>query len=257
MLLGSHLERTNNMKLFFILLSLVIIHTASVADVYAVACNPPQTGNYTISADCAFSGTINGVDSGTGTTNTAQLHISSGILTINASQIIAVGTLILEGGSVALPINNTGAIKTRAAVYLVDADADGYPATTIQYAGGSPPADGRRRNVMTSLTLTDCYDQSAQAFPGQTLFFSAHRGDTSFDYNCDLATTKGYDICTCACGNDCLATPVCNFTQGAWAAACGTSVASGPVSCSRTAGVYGECTSCTGNGSVNTLMECR
>jgi hypothetical protein len=31
----------------------------------------------------------------------------------------------------------------------------------------------------------DCYDQNADAFPGQTKFFSTDRGDGSLDYDCD------------------------------------------------------------------------
>jgi prepilin-type N-terminal cleavage/methylation domain-containing protein len=39
-------------------------------------------------------------------------------------------------------------------------------------------------------TSTDCYDSNANAYPGQTAWFSVDRGDGSYDYNCDgLSTT--------------------------------------------------------------------
>lgn len=243
------------MKLLLSLLFLSAICALLTPHVYAAACSPPLTGNFTISTDCAFSGTVNGVDSGADNTNTAQLTVSSGLLTINANQTILVGTLILSGGSIAMPVDNTGALKTRAAVYMIDSDSDGYPENTTQYY--TQPPGGRRRNLLTSVSSTDCYEGNPNVFPGQTQYFTVHRGDSSFDYNCDSVETKGYDICTCSCSNDCLATPVCTFTTGSYAAACGTSVVSGPTSCTRTADVYGNCTACTGNGSTNTLMECR
>ena len=31
----------------------------------------------------------------------------------------------------------------------------------------------------------DCYDRNPEAFPGQTKYFPTHRGDNSFDYNCN------------------------------------------------------------------------
>jgi len=35
------------------------------------------------------------------------------------------------------------------------------------------------------LDNTDCFDENADAQPGQTGFFTAERGDGRFDYNCD------------------------------------------------------------------------
>lgn len=39
--------------------------------------------------------------------------------------------------------------------------------------------------LISPLLGTDCYDYNADARPGQTSFFTVHRGDESFDYNCD------------------------------------------------------------------------
>lgn len=125
----------------------------------AVSCNPPVGGNLTISSDCAFSGTVDGVDSGTGAANTAVLSVSSGILTINPGQTISVGSLNMTGGSVAL----SGVIKIGTPLWMTDADSDGYPAATTQYAQASAPTNGRRRNLMTSLSTIDTNDSQACA----------------------------------------------------------------------------------------------
>lgn len=43
--------------------------------------------------------------------------------------------------------------------------------------------------TLTSNTL-DCYDNNANAKPGQTAYFGTNRGDGSFDYDCDGSVTR-------------------------------------------------------------------
>ncbi|MEY3211676.1 MAG: hypothetical protein RIT28_2157 [Pseudomonadota bacterium] len=50
---------------------------------------------------------------------------------------------------------------------------------------------------------TDCYDKNDDARPDQTEYFSTHRGDGSFDYDCDGADvrlTTAYGKCNVSCG---------------------------------------------------------
>ena len=42
-----------------------------------------------------------------------------------------------------------------------------------------------RRPANATSRKGDCYDKNKSAFPGQTAFFSTHRGDGKYDYNCD------------------------------------------------------------------------
>jgi len=42
----------------------------------------------------------------------------------------------------------------------------------------------------TSLPYTDCYDENSNVHPGQSNYYAGHRGDGSFDYNCDGSATK-------------------------------------------------------------------
>lgn len=67
-----------------------------------------------------------------------------------------------------------------------DADSDTYYSTA-----GSSICTGASCPVGYSGTQgNDCYDSNANANPGQASWFSSHRGDGSFDYNCDGLSTK-------------------------------------------------------------------
>ncbi len=104
------------------------------------------------------------------------------------------------GGSCAAPATcdsgtclcggKTCAAGTSCVVWHLDKDGDGFgstDATTDQVAcsDSSPGAS-------FVLDGTDCYDENLYVFPGQTQYFSAHRGDNSFDYDCDGAESKQY-----------------------------------------------------------------
>ncbi|MCK4588473.1 hypothetical protein KAT60_01520 [Candidatus Woesebacteria bacterium] len=126
---------------------------ASVSPIHAVECSHPISGNYVYNGDCTFRTGVDGVDTGTGSTNTATLTAQSGILIVYSGDTLTFGSMILTGGSVTVQ----GTLKPGTPLWIVDADADGYPATTTQYAQTSAPTNGRRRNLMTSLTI-DCDD---------------------------------------------------------------------------------------------------
>jgi hypothetical protein len=125
---------------------------------YAVDCNRNISGNFTMSSDCTFAGLVDGVDTGAGASNTAILTAQSGMLTVSSNQTVAFGSLSLTGGSIAL----SGELKIGMPLWVVDADADGYPLAATQYAQTGAPANGRRRNLMTSLTV-DCDDSTYSA----------------------------------------------------------------------------------------------
>jgi hypothetical protein len=47
----------------------------------------------------------------------------------------------------------------------------------------------------------DCYDANTSAKPGQTAFFATHRGDGSFDYDCNGGSEKQYaNVTGFSCG---------------------------------------------------------
>lgn len=126
------------------------------------ACNFHQSMS-TINKDVSWSqsctidtGTINGIDKGTGSENTALLTISSGSITINANAKLITGSLLLNGSNIA--VQDTGTINIGAPIYITDADADGYPTNFTLY---DTTASGRRRlSLMSSFTTADCGDST-------------------------------------------------------------------------------------------------
>lgn len=70
-----------------------------------------------------------------------------------------------------------------------DADGDGYAVLSGE----------KICKANASFLEMDCYDANVNANPGQTNYFTVHRGDGSFDYNCNSAEEKqwvqGYSSC--------------------------------------------------------------
>ena len=89
-------------------------------------------------------------------------------------------SIIINSGSII--IGTGGMINNNADLYMTDSDSDGYSPNSTQYAGSA--AGRRRRYLLNSISNLDCYDSNANARPFQAGYFSAHRGDGSFDYNC-------------------------------------------------------------------------
>jgi hypothetical protein len=101
-------------------------------------------------------------------------------------------------------------------VYYRDADGDGFGSPQISLASCSKP-DGYVDNA------NDCYDSNEKAKPGQTGRFKEHRGDGSYDYDCDGAATPIKDrvaivpdLSTAACPPPPKQTVACDYaTQSA------------------------------------------
>jgi hypothetical protein len=83
-----------------------------------------------------------------------------------------------------------------AQTFYRDQDGDGYgdPNDSMMLCAPVPP--------YTTTNSGDCYDQNANARPGQTQYFGSHRGDGSFDFNCDSVAEQQYTAiyaCTAFC----------------------------------------------------------
>lgn len=139
--------------LFFVFCYL-LSDTINAADCSEVA----PIGNLTLTTSCTFSGTVNGVDNGTGSQNTASLTMAStGTLTVGATQKVAMGSLTIQtGGSIA--IFDGGSLNFGTPLWMTDLDTDGYPSDTTQYAQSIPPPSGRRRNEVVTMTIPDTND---------------------------------------------------------------------------------------------------
>lgn len=77
--------------------------------------------------------------------------------------------------------------------FYADTDGDGYGDASLPRGTctNSAPAGHVANN-------SDCYDESANARPGQTTYFSTRRGDASYDYNCDGSMTPEHALGGCS-----------------------------------------------------------
>jgi len=78
--------------------------------------------------------------------------------------------------------------------FYYDDDGDTYGVPGLQECwceGGAWP--------YTGVVSTDCYDYNANAYPGQTAYFTADRGDGDFDYDCSRSEEKQYTSISGGC----------------------------------------------------------
>ena len=78
--------------------------------------------------------------------------------------------------------------------YYYDGDGDGYGSSSYQCLCAAS-------GYYDSTLATDCYDANANAYPGQTSYFTSNRGDGSYDYDCDGSESKQYTS-TYSCSTD-------------------------------------------------------
>ncbi|MCC6216527.1 MAG: hypothetical protein IT376_16815 [Polyangiaceae bacterium] len=93
---------------------------------------------------------------------------------LHATVVEALGPLHAALGGVA----NAAELQCADAWWFADDDADGFGDPARRLRAAVPPAG----HVPNSL---DCFDRNAEARPGQQQRFEQHRGDGSFDYDCD------------------------------------------------------------------------
>ena len=115
--------------------------------------------------------------------------------------------------------------------YYRDSDDDtfGDAGDTVSVCGAGAPPDGYVANS------NDCYDDNAQARPGQTNYFTSDRGDGSFDYDCSGGPTPEYRAATCSGGvvGACRSSPGFLSPRGGSTPTCGGS-GNLQASCTRT-----------------------
>ena len=122
---------------------------------------------------------------------------------------------------------NDRALPCAEPAWYIDRDHDGFgDPHAMKRASHQPPG-----YVANSL---DCYDSNPEAHPGQTRYFAQHRGDGSFDYDCDGQQTRKDEVVSQGCRElttlgyptHCWAdegwqkgVPACGH-QGRWVASC-------------------------------------
>ncbi len=159
--------------------------TAQVTVTWSDPCAPPAGGNYTLDGNCSITG-VNGVDNG-------NFFVASGYtLTLQPSSTFVWNPgfgIRMQGGKIA---KGSGASLKKTYLWMTDADADNYPSSTTQVAQDSAPANGRRRNLMTTTSSTDCLDSSANVYANQTVATDSDQdgyGTSSASSQCAGAST--------------------------------------------------------------------
>jgi hypothetical protein len=92
-------------------------------------------------------------------------------------------------------LNEENAIGCHSFYYDADGDAYGVAGATECWCdtGGYP---------YTGTTANDCYDSNANANPAATGYFTAHRGDGSYDFNCSGSEEQQYSGVSGGCDWD-------------------------------------------------------
>jgi hypothetical protein len=81
--------------------------------------------------------------------------------------------------------------------YYYDGDSDGYGVSTGSQCWCSPGS-----YPYTATTTGDCYDSNALAKPGTSTYYTSHRGDGSYDYNCSGSDERQYTTVSGGCAWD-------------------------------------------------------
>lgn len=160
----SRLHRGHNyMKRSLYMLVYAALFLSFPSSVFAVACTGiPAIGNIAMSNCTLTVASTTGADAAhnieSAITNDAITTLNAGAaVTINSGGVLATGSIILNGGTIAIATG--GSIKSNTPIYASDGDADGWTASlgTLYTA----TASGRRRfSLMRSATATDCADSS-------------------------------------------------------------------------------------------------
>lgn len=87
---------------------------------------------------------------------------------------------------------NSNALPCADPAWYRDLDRDGYGDKGVSERSSRQPP-GYVSNAL------DCYDENPEAHPGQMRFYSQHRGDGSFDFDCDGKSAKREDVTSAGC----------------------------------------------------------
>jgi len=126
----------------------------------------------TVTSSCSFDNNIDGLDvgpDGNSTTNTGELKIAGGTLTILATQEIVLGKLTLTGG--ALAIIDGGKLSIGKTLWYVDKDGDSYVTSLTPVLSATKPVGGIRKSFLSPLGI-DCNDDDQAGGAGAHVFIA-------------------------------------------------------------------------------------
>lgn len=140
-------------------------------------------------------------------TNTGLTNDTTYYYKVSAVNAIGEGSQSSEAIAI-LDCDITNANVYQNQIVATDTDQDGYStsAASDQCVGASTVVNGRTYYKNSAgyyyfiasgsiLGTSDCYNFNANAYPGQTAYFTTNRGDGSFDYNCNSVNDKRPQYC--------------------------------------------------------------
>lgn len=189
------------MKKIYIFSTFAILFFALLTPKPVVAtCAITSIGSVSVSSSvCSIdSFTAEGIDIATSeqsTENTATLTLTDTAITINTNASLITGTINLQGTS-SVSVLATGASIKTGAVWVLDADADGWPSSPIQLFD-TPLAGRRRLGLMSSVATLDCNDGSASVTNSCCVVATRYRDADGDGYgnpavNISACATSGY-----------------------------------------------------------------
>lgn len=170
------------MKKIAAILFISVLTFFCLPEIIKAACPLPAIGDISFSTSdtCSISSTI-GADKSSGETSTINTAVvtlpSSTSITINNGGALALGSIVLNGGSITIQAG--GVINVGNPLYVADADTDGILDSSTYYTA---TASGRRRLGLMKSLSADC--DSANANTGTHL---ATGGTVTYD-----SATKEY-----------------------------------------------------------------
>ena len=173
--------------------------TSSITLTWTDPCAPGAGGDWTLDDNCSITG-VHGVDAGDITVETYTLTINDGAtFAWNPSK-----SIIITSGSIAI---NVGGQLKQTYLWMVDADTDGYPSSTTMVAQDTAPANGRRRNLLSTYSSADVNDGNGDVW--QTLDCYTDADGDGYDATGSTAPTESGADCPAGksqttSGTDCL-----------------------------------------------------
>lgn len=202
-LLPAHNMTKKSLLTTLLSLTICLVAAPSAQATCNFYASPANTTNWTNGCTIPIN-TVDGIDQTTlenSTTNTSSLTIGAGgNITINGGGELRVGSVTLNGGSIA--IEDTGAINLGAPIWITDPDADGWPTDFTLYNATS---SGRRRlALMRTFSELDCGSNNYNINNTCTPPTNGDGGDGSvtFTANTNLNTTNRISGRSCADGGD-------------------------------------------------------
>jgi len=146
-----------NKNVLLLITTILGIIFVLIPSAVAISCTSPTDGsNYTISENCAPSGSVLGVEDGDITINqdrTLTLNENQ-VLVFNPNKVLRIYGVIVKSAS-------ESRIE-KSFMWMEDKDGDGwaYATSTIQISNTQPSSGWVRRNTIRSMTVADCDDNA-------------------------------------------------------------------------------------------------